>query len=171
MSSRGLALALLVGVVPAAQAQTRFTEHTLRAHDSVPGPAATMAQTAWLAGRWLGEGLGATVEETWLPASGGTMAGVFRLTQGGQVRFYEIVTLGEEDASLVMRLKHFAPDLSGWESKDRSVSFRLLRAESECLWFEGLTMCRRGPDGLHVWVALEQAGEVHEALFTYRRAR
>jgi hypothetical protein len=130
-----------------------------------------VAAVSWLAGHWVGEGLGAVAEETWLPPAGGAMAGVFRLVDDGAVRFYEIVTLVEESGSLVMRLKHFQPDLVGWEERDATVDFPLLRVSPDTLWFDGLTLARIA-DGaeMHVWVALESKGqEVSEALFTYRR--
>ncbi len=56
-------------------------------------PRASLADLAWLAGRWVGEGLGGIAEEVWLPESGGAMLGTFRSLQGGQVAFYEILTL------------------------------------------------------------------------------
>lgn len=160
----------LVAAVPAS-AQSPFTEHTLRADDGAPRPHATLASVAWLPGHWTGEGLGALAEESWLPAAGGAMAGVFRLVDGDAVRFYELVTLVEEAGSLVMRLKHFHPDLVGWEEREATVDFPLVRLRADTLWFDGLTMARgaRG-DAMKIWVALEQAGGVtSEALFTYRR--
>lgn len=158
-----------VGAAPAA-AQTVQTEHTLAREEGSPPPAASMADVAWLAGRWVGEGLGAAVEEVWLPPAGGDMVGVFRLVRTGSPRFYELVTLVEEEGSLVLRLKHFGPDLVGWEAKDESVSFPLVRRDADTLWFDGLTIRRVGADRMRIWVALESEGEVREALFEYRRA-
>ncbi|RYY34034.1 MAG: hypothetical protein EOP59_16885, partial [Sphingomonadales bacterium] len=52
---------------------------------------ATIADAAWLAGRWVGEGLGGQVEESWSPAMGGQMAGHFTLVQDGKPVFYELM--------------------------------------------------------------------------------
>ena len=152
------------------EAQTARTEHTVRTDPGSERPAASISDAAWLAGRWVGEGLGATAEEIWLPPAGGRMVGVFRLVRGGSVQFYELVTLVEEDGSLVLRLKHFGPDLAGWEEKDESVDFPLVRRTSDVLWFDGLTIRRQGEGRMKIWVALEGEGEgVREAAFEYRR--
>lgn len=171
MNARSATMALLVvaSLVTAARAQTPYTEHTMHADSSLSHAAATLSQMAWLTGHWLGDGLGAVVEETWLPASGGALAGVFRLVRGDSVEFYELVTLAEEQGSLVMRLKHFRSDLVGWEARDLPVAFPLLRVEANRFWFDGLTMQQVSADEMHVWVALERAGNVEEALFRYRR--
>lgn len=44
-----------------------------------PTPAARIAQVAWLTGYWIGEGLGGTIEDVWLPPRGGVLLGAFRL--------------------------------------------------------------------------------------------
>lgn len=166
-------LAASAATAPAAlRAQTPYTEHTLHVDVGAPSPvrpALGLASLEWLSGQWQGDGLGAVAEEAWLPAAGGAMVGTFRLVDAGRVRFYELVTLVEEDGSLVMRLKHFHPDLVGWEERAERVEFPLLRADGETFWFDGLTMQRVAADELHVWVALEQSGKVQEALFAYRR--
>lgn len=152
------------------EAQTTRTEHTVRLDAGAEPPAASISDAAWLTGRWMGEGLGATAEESWLPPVGGRMAGVFRLVRDGSVQFYELVTLVEEDGSLVLRLKHFGPDLSGWEEKGESVDFPLVRRTADGLWFDGLTIRREGEGHMKIWVALQSEGEeVREALFEYRR--
>lgn len=161
--------ALGAGVVPAA-AQTVQTEHTLAREEGAPPPPASMADVAWLAGRWVGEGLGAAAEEVWMPPAGGAMVGVFRLVREGSPQFYELVTMVEEEGSVVLRLKHFGPDLVGWEAKGESVSFPLVRRDADTLWFDGLTIRRVGADRMRIWVALESEGEVREGLFEYRRA-
>src|SRR5690606_30910946 len=64
-----------------------------------PG-AATIADVAWLEGRWVGEGLGGAAEETYSPPAGGAMIGAFRsLKADGQPNFYEFVLLAEREGS------------------------------------------------------------------------
>jgi hypothetical protein len=76
----------------------------------------------------------------------------------------------EEGGSLVLKLKHFDPALSGWEGRDEFVSFGLVAFDDDTLWFDGLTMARTGPDALTVWVAMEgRDGGVSEGAFAYRR--
>jgi hypothetical protein len=76
---------------------------------------ATLSDFAWLAGHWTGPGLAGAAEETWTGPAGGSMLGMYRLVREGKVVFYEILTLTEKDGSVVLRLKHFNPDLTGWE--------------------------------------------------------
>lgn len=151
--------------------QTPLTENTLRADGATPPPAASIDDVAWLAGRWSGEGLGSVAEETWLPPAGDAMAGVFRLAGDGGVQFYEIVTVKETGRSLILQLKHFGPDLVGWEERDETVDFPLVARDDGTLWFDGLTIERVSADEMHVWVALgnEDDAEPQEALFRYRR--
>lgn len=152
-------------------AQAPLTENTLRADGSAPAPTASIDDVAWLTGRWSGEGLGSVAEETWLPPAGDAMAGVFRLVGEDGVQFYEIVTVREEAGSLALRLKHFGPDLVGWEEREETVDFPLVAKADDTLWFDGLTMKRVSEDEMHIWVALEREGdsEAQEALFRYRR--
>ena len=151
--------------------QRPLTENTLQSDGSAPPPASIDA-VAWLPGRWTGEGLGSVAEESWLPPTSGAMVGVFRLAGEDGVDFYEIVTIREEAGSLVLRLKHFGPDLVGWETREETVDFPLVATSDDTLWFDGLTLKRSGPDEMDVWVALGSDGsdQVQEARFTYRRA-
>ena len=78
---------------------------------------------AWITGDWVGEGFGGEIEETWLPPRGGALPGIFRLTRDDQTVFYEIFTIEDGVDGLVMRLKHFHPDLRGWEEKDEMLTW------------------------------------------------
>ncbi|HSP20050.1 MAG TPA: DUF6265 family protein, partial [Myxococcaceae bacterium] len=71
-------------------------------------------------------------------------AGVFRASRGGQVTFFELMTVVEVGGSLVFRLKHFGPDLRGWESPERVVDLALVRTTRSALQFDGLTYRRAG---------------------------
>ena len=165
-------LLLCTGLALPASAQTPRTEHTLTLEESASSPEASLSDLEWLVGRWTGDGLGAVVEESWLPPAGGAMAGVFRLVRDGALGFYEILLLREDEGSLVLELKHFEPDLTGWEEKEDVVRFPLVRVEEDTWWFDGLTVRRVAEDTMRVWVALEDGeGSVREALFEYRRER
>jgi len=125
---------------------------------------------AWLAGRWTGEGLGGVSEEIWSPPAGGAMIGVYRLLKEGKPLFYELLLLVEENGSLNLKLKHFNPDLTGWEEKGDFVDFPLVALEGSAAHFDGLTF-ERQPDGaLHIYLLLRgKDGMVREELFRMRR--
>lgn len=135
-------------------------------------PQASLVDLAWLAGRWLGEGLGGVAEEVWLPESGGAMLGMFRSLQGGQVSFYELLTLAPNaSGQLELRLKHFHPDLKGWEERDQVQSWALTRVEGEAFAFGPIVLRREGAESLVVTVTMKlEDGSRKEEVFRFRRA-
>src|SRR5262245_8230702 len=102
-----LAVAALVTFgSPANPADTR-TANTLRLAAGEKPAAATIADMAWYAGRWTGSGFGGENEEVWTPPNAGTMLGMYRLVKDGKPVFFELLTILEEQGSLLIRLKHF----------------------------------------------------------------
>ncbi|MDX1385808.1 MAG: DUF6265 family protein, partial [Thermoanaerobaculia bacterium] len=148
-----LLLASVLALAAASHADSRLTENTLRLDEGQASPPATLESVAFLAGSWVGEGLGGEVEEVWAAPSGGSMVGAFKLLRDGEPSFYEILLVLEEEGSLVLRLKHFDPDLTGWEEKDDFVSFPLVKMGKNEAWFRGLTY-RLVEDELHIFLAL-----------------
>lgn len=108
--------------------------------------APTITDASWLAGRWVGEGLGGQIEETWSPAAGGQMVGHFQLVVGGKAQFYEILLLDAQPTGLRMRVKHFNADFTAWEDKGGWHSFEPVAVEPNLLKFKGLTLARNGED-------------------------
>lgn len=137
-----------------------------------PRPKAAIAELAWLVGQWEGPGIeGATSQESWLSPLGGSMAGIFVQGDGkGGVRFTEHMQIAPDGDSLVVRLKHFNADLTGWEEKDKMLSFPLVAREGQTWYFNGLTYRREGPRGLLVAVRMrENDGTSSELVFRFRR--
>lgn len=127
---------------------------------------------SWLAGHWVGEGLGGWNETLWSPPRAGTMMGVYRHIRDGRVVFYEFLTLTMADDTLVKALKHFDPDMTGWEQPTESVRFPLLRVEPDAVYFDGMTYRRDGPDGMEITVMLgPDPDHLRPEVFTFRRAR
>lgn len=136
-------------------------------------PAAKIQDAAWLAGHWQGNALGGFCDEHWSTPMAGAMTGMFRLIKDNKVAFYEFFRIAEENGTLMLRLKHFHPDLKGWEEKDATVDFPLLRITPEELVFDGMTFHRTGSDLINVTVLIgdRQTGNVREVKFAYRRAK
>ena len=131
-------------------------------------PSAVIGDIAWLAGRWVGEGLGGSAEDVIAPPSGGQMMGMFRHSNaGGEVNFYEFYVFAETENSLTQRLKHFSPMLAGWEEKDGFVEFPLVAIEGRTAWFDGLSYRLNDDGSLTVAVRLD---EERVARFHYRKA-
>jgi hypothetical protein len=153
-------------------AQVTQTEHTLKLEENAARPKATLADVKLLEGHWKGDFLGAKAEELWLPPAGGAMAGIFRMYDGDKVVFYELMVLVEEEGSVSMKLKHFHPDLKGWEEKDAMKTFKLVKATPEGVWFEGLTFLKQADGSLQGYIAFKQKdGGAKEEAFVYRPAK
>lgn len=161
-----IAAALAMTMSPLAAQETRI------APEGHVSPPATLAAAAWLVGDWVGAGIdGAEAAESWLPPSAGTMVGLFvQEKPDGSLMFTEHMYLAEEAGSLVLKLKHFNPDLTGWEEKDGMVRFRFLSAEPCALYFSSLTYRCEGQDGLLVAVRMKGEGAEAKALvFRFKR--
>ena len=159
---QGFAVALaLVGGACAAQAQTEPPISTARA--------ATIEDAAWLAGRWVGEGFGGQMEETWAPPVGGQMVGHFRYWRADAPQFYEIMLMDVADGGVRMRVKHFNPDFVGWEDKDGWVVFEPVSVGPDALVFNGLVIRREGEDRVVMTIRLRRGEVVEEEILRFER--
>jgi len=138
---------------------------------ALAAPAATLADLAWLQGSWEGEGIaGAPALESYSAPAGGQMVGHFRqMRADGMVMFYEIITIVEQGGSLAYRLKHFNPDLTGWEEKDEVEAFPLTARSADRFEFSGLVYERTGPDAMTASVVVEEKGKRDTLVFRFRR--
>jgi hypothetical protein len=99
-------------------------------------------EARWLAGRWVGEGIGGTFEETWAEPYGGQMVGHFVLLREGRPVLYEILLIDEHEGGLRMRVKHFNPDFVAWEDKDGWSDFAFVSAAPDKLAWDALVLER-----------------------------
>lgn len=151
--------AALASAACAAQAQTP------------PAPAVvTIEDASWLTGRWVGEGLGGQMEEGWSAPLGGQMIGYFRLARDGQPVFYEFIILDVTDAGLRMRLKHFNPDGTTWEERERWTTFEPVSVSATELRFNGLVITRESADAITMRLRLRTGEQVREEVLRFRRA-
>lgn len=96
---------------------------------------------------------------------------VFKLAKDNAISFYEVGHIQKLDHTLILQLKHFDGNLRGWEEKDQTVDFRLVKIEKNKVYFEGLTMEKVGPDQMNVTVLIEEEGSAEEVLFAYKRVK
>jgi len=154
-----------------ALADVPWTANTRRLAAGEAGTAAKIADFTWLAGTWRGPGLGGMGEELWSVPAGGSMMGIYRLLEDEQVVFYELLTLVESGGSLLLTLKHFHPDLRGWEERDDTVQLPFIKAEAGSYYFEGLTFAPR-PDGtlkIHLANKSKKGDSATEVTFNFQR--
>ena len=148
---------------------TVYAAETLTLAPGHVSPPANIGQLSWLAGHWRGEALGGVVEEHWAPPSAGSMVGSFKLSSNGKVKFYEIEIIREVADSLMLQLKHFGHDLKGWEEKDETVDFRLVKIEQNAAYFEGFTIRKISDDEMHMVVVIGNEKKRDEVIFKYHR--
>jgi hypothetical protein len=168
-----LLLATLLALSLTAFAQERLTERTLKPNPGKQSPPATVADMAWMAGSWNCEALGGLAEEIWSAPRNGGMMGMFRLIKNGSPVFYELFTLVEDNGSLILRLKHFNPNMTGWEEKDQTIDFPLVAKEPGVIYFDGMTFKRESPDAVTIFLAIhsKKDGGVREEAFRYTRVK
>lgn len=149
-------------------AQSTNSEHTLRLDAGTSSPPASIEDMAWLAGYWSGDGFGGHCEEFWGAPLGDRMIGAFSFRRDEQFIFSEATMLVEEEGSLVLKIKHFHPDFTGWEEKNDFVSFPLVRLGEREAFFSGATF-RRIEDTLHVYVVITEGEKPQEYAFRFQR--
>jgi hypothetical protein len=161
---------ILIFYSPFATAQSKYLK-TMEYDSALGSPPARLADVAWLAGHWQGEGFGGKIESMWAPPSTGSMMGVFKYVRNEKVGFYEILTIVEVDHTIILRLKHFHADLKGWEEKDNTIDFRLVKMENNRILFDGLTFEKAGENGKNCYVLIQDKNGINETKFTYSRNR
>jgi len=143
------------------------------AGDSAP---ASIETVAWIAGHWGQERPGGLLEEIWSKPQGDSMMGVFRWIKKGKVWIYEILTIREEEGTLVLRFRHFSDKLSTWEPKDEPITYRLTKATDREAIFENPESdkfrrfaFRLDGDDMVVSVGSFRDGKVSSSEFRYSR--
>ena len=155
-----------------AHAQTKQTPHTLKLEAGAKSPKAKIADLAWLEGHWVGKGLDGITEEVWAPPLGNSMMGMFRVVKDGKIMFSELLFIVEEEGSLVLKIKHFDGDFKGWEEKDISQKFALVKTGPNEVYFEGLTYQKTDDHSLAAFVAMHNSKkEVKELEFRFSEAK
>lgn len=140
----------------------------------VPVPA-TAADLAWLPGRWVGVHGEDAIEETWGPAIGSGMLGMFRAIRGDEPRFYELISMDAEGDRVVCRFRRFDRDLVGWEERTDPLVLDLVAlAEGEATFLRRgmrrwMTYRHAPPDRLTVF--FEGEDDAHDPEEEYRFAR
>lgn len=144
-------------------------QNTKQLKEGETSPEATLSSVSWLEGHWQGEALGGIAEEIWSPPEGESMMFVFRLVNDNKVTFYEIGHIKETEGTLLMQLKHFDGGLRGWEKKEETVDFKLVKLHEDAIYFEGLTIQRINNDSIRFYVLVEEEEKKEEIVFNYQR--
>lgn len=122
------------------------------------------ADYSWLEGRWTGDGFGGTSEEVWsAPSEDGTMLGTYRhFKADGSANFYEFLVLDKTG----LRLKHFNPDMSGWETKEDYVTFEMIKTSEGLVELKGLIYEKVDENTMKIRLKMKYGEEVKTEVFT-----
>ncbi len=78
------------------------------------GPAAKIADLAWMSGTWSAALGPNTLEENWISAAGGGIAAMVRMSGAKGVSMWEVITIEEKEGSLTMSVQQWG---SGFEPR------------------------------------------------------
>jgi Domain of unknown function (DUF6265) len=98
------------GVSPADQAATH-----------VAASPATLADFAWLEGRWRGDWGPRVAEQVWMSPKAGLMLGTLRLVEDNKTLLIELFALLQKPGGVEFRFRHFTPELAPWEKSGATV--------------------------------------------------
>ena len=147
-----------------------FAQNTLSLPATSSSPNATLEDVSWIAGHWKGEAFGGVTEEIWSPPLGDSMMFVFKLVSEGKVKFYEAGHIQYKNETLVLQLKHFDSSLKGWEEKEETVDFPLVRLEGNRIYFDGFTIEKISGNEINMYVVIGQKdGSSEEVKFNYKK--
>jgi hypothetical protein len=145
-------------------------EYTLTYDSLIGSPKATLEDVAWISGYWRGEAFNGEVEEIWSSPLGNSMVASFKLVVDDEVKFYEIEIITEKNGTLILQLKHFHSDLRGWEEKNETVDFPLVKITESKVFFDGMTFERVSNNEMNVYVLIKQEDKVAEEMkFNYHK--
>jgi len=146
-------------------------QQTIQLPEGQSSPKANLEDVSWIEGHWQGEAFGGIADEIWSAPMGNSMMFVFRLVNDDKVSFYESGHIQQLNDSIILQRKHFDGNMKGWEEKDETIDFKLVKLEPNKVYFEGLTMEKISDDQMNVWVLMEEGGNQEEVLFAYKRVK
>lgn len=122
---------------------------------------------SWITGTWVGNGFGGISEEVWSePSSDGVIMGSFRHTSlEGSINFYEFFLLD----STGLKLKHFNPDFSGWEEKEKFVHFKMIEVTENAIILKGLVYERLSDTEMEIRLDLKEGDKKWTEVFKMQR--
>ncbi|MEM9936227.1 MAG: DUF6265 family protein [Bacteroidota bacterium] len=130
---------------------------------------ADLSAISWMKGQWKGNAFGGEVEEVWSAPMGDAMMGSFRLLKEGEISFYEFMLFREVENTLIFQVKHFNKDLTGWEEKNETEDFSLVKVDGNRVYFNTITFEKKGENELAIYLAMKTKDGHQEFSFVYER--
>jgi len=160
---------LLIIVLTACFFNCKAQTNTLKFGDSGISPPATLEDVKWIAGHWKGEAFGGITEELWSPPLGDSMLFSFKLVVDNKVVFYELGGIRTIGNTLFLQLKHFGNDFKGWEEKDETVDFKLVKIENNRVYFDEFTFEKISDSEMNLYVVIDENGKKEAVIFNYKK--
>ncbi|GAB4037133.1 DUF6265 family protein [Spirosoma jeollabukense] len=96
----------------------------------------TLADVAFMEGRWLGTFNGGPIEASWIAPVGDNLTGFMRMMKDNKVSMYEMLIFEQTEQGPIVLVKHFKPGLIGQEEKDKSDRYKFIEASKDKALFE-----------------------------------
>ena len=80
-----------------------------------------------------------------------------------------MLLLVEEEGSLSLKVKHFNPDFTAWETKEDYVTFRYIMSDDDAVHFSGISFYRVDDDTMHAYLVMRSGEEIREEELVYQR--
>jgi hypothetical protein len=97
----------------------------------------TLADFAWLAGRWQGTWGPRIAQQVWMPPKGGVMSGTFQLVENDTTLVIELFTLVQKPDGIKLYFRHFTPTLVPWETSAPTM-LKLASSTPKAIEFDNL---------------------------------
>lgn len=169
MKQKSIIICIVLGTMFSTFAQSTES-NVLKFTDGMISPNATLKDLSWISGYWRGEAFGGITEEIWSDPLGNSMMFSFKLVVNDTVKFYELGGITQINSTLLMQLKHFDGDFKGWEKKEETVDFKLVKVEKDKVFFDELTFEKISDSEINVYVVVSnEDGSSEEVKFNYKK--
>lgn len=177
----GAAVVVATGLMIGAAEPTALVPATPDATAARGGIPAAIKDAEFLAGRWqgaMGKNQDSFVEEIWSAPNGRNLIGMFRWNKpDGSASVQELLTITEENGTLLLRLRHQNAAGLAWEDKDKPVVLALAEKTPNLLRFDALrdtgeiSVCRYAIRDGKLFIDVEFSAPSAEALAAGKKQR
>jgi hypothetical protein len=135
---RAIITLLLFGANTAASLAQAPAPASVPIPDTAAGAKVTLAEFAWLEGKWQGSWGPRTAEQVWMAPKAGEMLGLSRVVENEKTLVIELYSLVETPNGIELRFRHFTPSLAAWEDSSYA-TLKIVSFDPKTIVFENPT--------------------------------